>query len=475
MGTYLAILSLFLIAAILPGEGVFRQLGFVPDFLSFTWRTGYTTSVALMTLIIFYVFTTLSLVCFAAGRTIHDRIHENPVFYTTLPPGKIVLGKLLFGTVVSLLFLSVTLPFLSVVYTMRGVDPIMLVWATLIFYGLIQVQYFVTVMFYSGATNPLRAFLLTLPLGGIQILLTFAGLFGVTALAMSFSFGDFAMPRWVVALMLVSFFAVCLTFAAIFTLIQYSPPSSNRMLPVRLVLTAVQVLLLMLLLVSLVFTDNATHNLRSNVIYQLIGTQVFFCFTMPYFFPVFICERQEYSPRIRRTIPRSFWKRLLVFPFYTGAPNAMAWCVSAFLLEGLFLSIQAACFGSGYHWFDYGLNGLGAGLLFFDYCATVLLLYNILLYRYFSRSWNWVPVFALFGGFGGMIFFAILTGWPPGFEAALWLNMDRLFFLPNPLCIDDVSFVRPQLYLALGWAVGLACLGLPWIRRHFKEFRPPQL
>lgn len=453
-GLYLLGLVSFVGLAIIPDSKLLEYLErFMPMF-SFGSQREPGSSVASNVLCLYYVFTTFGLTAFAAIQTANDRLNENPMFYSTLPPWRIVTGKLQFAAMVSLLFLSTTLPFLSIAYLLRGVDLLAVFLAALMLYCLSLLQFYVAVMFYAGASNMFRVVFFSIPMLFIQFLLSLFGIFAAYELAHEIAIGREG-PELVLILAL--FFLAFMLVACVLSLVQFSPNSSNRMMPLRILLTAIQCCVIVAIIVSFFLDDNHWGGAIANL---------FFCFLIPYFFLVFICERVEYSPRIRRTIPKLNVLRLLFFPFYTGAPNAMVWCMLLFLLEifshGL-ISMDGRIVDSIWKpvW-----NGLSAGLLFFDYCATALLLYNLVFYRRYSRQMIWFPVF--FGFVAVLVaFICILFS-----SFSLWKYEDMLFFLPNPLCVDGETFIYRQLTLAVVWLIVLAIPGVPWIVQHFNQFQP---
>lgn len=453
---YLAILAVFVGASILPNAKILEEIG------NFFWYIGTPNQqnlgafVASGTLLIYYVFTAVVLMGFAALRTTTDRLNENPMFYSPLPAWRIVIGKLLFGIVVNLLFLSATLPFLCAAYLLRGVDILMLCWSVLIFGCLILLQYFITVMFYAGAIGMLRVIFLSLPMLFLQFLLSLFGLFVALSCASEISRG----VDWGLAIILSLMFVVFMLVSGVLALVQFSPPTSNRMLPLRILLTSLHLAAIVgVLLIALIKGWGNIHDMACAI-------NLVFCFTFPYLFLIFVCERVEYSARIRRTIPEDFQLRLLVFPFYTGAANAIAWCLLAFILEliGLGFITSNTSLRSSMFWIT--LNGLSSGLLFFDYCVTALLLYNLVFYRSFPREMIWFPIFCFFAMMLVAFYLAIFM------VRRVWDFAEMLFFLPNPLCVDDNNFISMQLTLAVVWLIALMLPGLPWIVRHFAKFTP---
>ncbi|MDR1964065.1 MAG: hypothetical protein LBQ50_09835 [Planctomycetaceae bacterium] len=49
--------------------------------------------------------------------------------------------------------------------------------------------------------------------------------------------------------------------------------------------------------------------------------------------------------------------------------------------------------------------------------------------------------------------------------------LEKLPFLPIPIFGMGEAFYSLQLSIGISWFLLLAVIGLPWLRRHFKEFR----
>lgn len=435
----------------------------------------YPETPARLTLLLFltyYSFTTITLVGYAAVRTATDRLRENPAYDTPLPPRRLVMGKLLFGVTVSLLFLSATFPFLAVVYLMRGLDVRLLFWFAFFLFCMTQLQYFVTVALFSGAKTPARIAAMLLPALFIQFFMAF---FTVTQVPefvyhLSMNIWDDPVATFVIlslieAVPMLILFLVCC--------VQFSPETSNRMMPVRVTLTVIQILL------SLFLLGVAVHGFLSGQTdydgyYRFaVVLNLPYWFSFPYLFAVFICERENWSPRIRRAIPRTFARRLLVFPFFTGASNAMVWSLlSLLLIAPLPVIVYFATGGSFPEGFTAGIfGGFSFGLLFFDYCATALLLYNLVFHRWISRQWNWLPLFLLLAvPVLGIFFLSAVTG----LVAGVTFRPENAPFLPLPWFQESPDFVWIQWIVAVLWTAVLGVIGRPWIRRRFLEFHPDE-
>ncbi len=424
------------------------------------------TVTAVFLLLFYYIFTTVTLVGFAITHTAVDRLREHPLFFSPLSAGRLISGKLQFSFVVSFLFLSLTLPFLAAAFLMRGVDIRIVFWTALVYFCLTQLQYFVTVMFYSGGTSITRIVLFTFPWGVCQFLLSVFGLFGAGTVVINQIVYNNDFNILVICGLL--FLCFMLT-TGVLALVQISPAPANRMLPVRVHLVAAHLGFLAVLWCYVIYgviTAQATWDSLGYINQAHTG----FCCLFPYIFLVFICERDFLSDRIRRTIPRSFFGRIFTFPFYTGLAKAQAVCARVFVFELAYIASIWGINTSNFNDYWTNVNALSSGLLFFDYCTTAVLIYNLALHRFFSRQWNWVPVFG---------FFAVVLLFVIGVEimhdffrigGGLVHDLYDFWFLPNPLWIPEESFIVKQLTLAGVWLFILAVTGAPWMHRRFRAF-----
>lgn len=444
-------------------NGGFYSLGYA--------NLSYETQIALFVFLIYYVFTTLALVAFAAFKTGSERLGESPVYTTMLRPRRLILGKMLFGVVLSLLFLCMTLPFLSAIYLLRGLDIRVLPVTAFVMFCMTQIHYFTAVALMLGAKNRRRLVALLLPGLALQFLFGFFTLTQCCDISTSLVFHVSGPEFWYGVGMLVTVFLLSMLAVFILSMVQVAPEASNRMLPVRVTLGIVQLLLgLAILGVCVVGISKGMY--WSDYNYVLVpGLLVWL--VIPFLFVFFICERDDWSPRIRRTIPRSTWGRLLVFPFYTGAANAMVWSVLSLFWSAFCITAFMSVFSSAPDVRDYfqaGIVGTATyGFLFFDYCATSLILYNLLLCRRMSRQWNWVPLVVFLVLIVLLGLFLDLVGSAFGIDfLSEFLDFP---ILPLPWLQEEMKFVIAQGWIAGAWFLLLSPVGVPWLYIKFKRFR----
>lgn len=411
-----------------------------------------------------YLFSTAVLIGFGAFKTYSERKSGDLLYSTELSPGRIVRGKILLGLVVCLLFGSMTLPFLSVAWLGRGVDIVdLLVHFLLVFY-LIMLHYMGTLAMFSGALKRSGFIARIFPWGIGQFLLFF--------LSLSIILEDVHNALELLPAVSLCFLALCLL-AGLFAAAQFAPESSNRMFGVRLGLSITLFFLVVGLFIRVLIAgyDHADDSLWTALF--LLPLYVL-CYLVPYLFLVFICERGDGTDRMRRGIPRSGWRRIAAFPFYTGVAGAMTWSVGTIVAGLLFLWLLDCCSGNTISTapdYDPLYGMLAFLLLFFDYCATSLLFCRLFLRRRLQRHWYWIPVCVLIGG---IISITFVVSWFPYWMDELNDFFESAFYLPYPWPIDDKEAVAWQYMIGEIWLALLVLLGSPWILRSFRRFKRPE-
>lgn len=443
---------------------------------------GFRLSFAI--LCIFYGFTTGLLILFGSFRLATDRIQEHAVLNTTLSPWRVLSGKLQFGFVIGFLFLSMTLPFLSATYLLRGVDARIILFGAFVLFGMTQCHYALALAFLSGVKTIYQAVGRAVPMLLLQFL---AGFFFyqllITVVNHELSKLNFDNAVLFPGLIL----SIAYALLALLGLVQLSPENSNRMLPFRVALTIFYAVVCVLILASppLAAFFETSYPKETEIwywafwgSYVLLGYFIFPCFVL-----IFICERNLYSPRIRQMIPASLGKRLMLFTFYTGAANAIVWsilllcvklCVAAVycLVAPLTPSRVYEPYLAEAVWTNFSSN-----FLFLDYALTTLLLYNILFHRWMQRHWVWIPLAALALVFIAFFFFVIFFGHLIGIRLdSLLESIAECPFLPIPWEQDhpwhEEEYLVVQISFAAVWFLLLCLVGFRWMLRHVKDFQP---
>lgn len=385
------------------------------------------------------------------------------LFITTIRPRTIVVGKFLSAMVVATLLYSACLPFLSLTYLLRGIDLPTIALTMAVGYLVLA-----------------ESVLLGLMLASIPAPRLIRGLFALGLLvAMVYAIGVVSAGNWhliydgtasrigtgafwadATPLLVLALCGGAMMFAA--TVAILSPPASNRGPIFRGTATGVW-------LVSgggIFALAYLSHNFDP-VGEWVVLTMMALWLTLI----VAISEREVWNPRILASVPRGRFRRMLAFPFFSGAPNAVAWTLA---MLGLTLAVvwNIPSTGPGLQPSD-----LAAGFAAFTgyvvaYALLALLLQRCLLRRFVSPSSTYAIAFILLGfvTLVPMVIWLLSTG-----GTTDMIHFQRLFIVTPVIMFAGNGRTPPQLPCMFGDTVGLVAvvLGCIWIIRRYRAFRPP--
>ncbi len=377
-----------------------------------------------MTIFTVLFFGTIVLVPMYSGfRMMAERSDSNVdlLFITTIRPRNFVAGKILSAAAITALIFSASIPFLAFSYVLRGIDFISISIVTVTGYFFIVSQSVLAL--FVGALPASRPFKLLLGIGVFAGSITttvamsaFAAQyirFGITASSSRGMTGGLAAT--VALALIVDLLLAFLTTALI------SPPSANRAFPIRMFLAVMWVVALGLAIWAVI--DN------SSVIPLLIWAIAELAIISVVLFSA-IGEREEWGPRVARTIPRDPLRRALAFLFYSGGGGTI-WAV-------LMMAMTIIAFGSIAHFGgpadaanvpNYITWLLEGAMCIIGYAGTALLLRRTVLVRRVPLRATWAVV---------LILFVLLAILPP--LAAFAIEDDtsgfgifiRIATIPNP-------------------------------------------
>lgn len=458
----LLILLAFIVGALLLSA---RQLGRDPTF-------GLGTFLWLFCIL--YLGSHVIVPLYAGVRLAIERSGGDLMFISTITPRRIIYGKLWSAILLGLVLFSAAAPFMILCYLMRGVD----IPSILLALGFAYVQLIVGICFWLlwGSLPigwPLRIFLMLI---GVIIHI----FFGISGVAFTISvlglagYGGVPITGW-------EFFAGAASIVVLFLFIaglflelaaaMLAPPSSNRMVGLRIFLTAS-----FFLSFAIVLTWLAHASVPSEAMviwyFPVIGFLIFF-------FALAICERDTWGARVLRNVPRNPLVYLLTFPFQTGAIHAIVWCAGLFILAPIltllaseYLStITTAYRFSNDFLHDSLLICTGLSLFTYAYGVSAALLYRYLFRNLISRAATWVLALTLLCVLAAfpVIFAALLD-----FDSMDWLDGDNFAHMANPFfLIDDYDGVRGlQFGVAMFWSVAITIAAIPWFIEQLLQFRP---
>ena len=383
------------------------------------------------------------------------------LFITTIRPASIIWGKFLAGLIVTVLIYSVCAPFMVLTYLLRGIDI-----PTILLVLGIDLLVIIATMQLALLVASMR---LTLVLKILLAILAFNGVIGLFSLTVSLTttmlyfgggpdFGswDFwgpALPRLTTCLAgigLMFFFSVALI----------SPPSSNRALGVRLYLTLVWVVSGAICYLIATMTGEQGYILAWSTISVLLFSLMLF---------IVINERDVWTSRLLRTVPKRAWLRPLAFLFYSGSAGGVI----------LFTLLIAASLVVLYYYHHAVLFRTHEFMLTWSNFSLYCLCYalsGVLLVRYALKKYVAITatfVISLFLMTLAVIvpplvtFFIDPSGWDHGTPGWLIANPLGVFYDSGGL-----NYQYRCLWFTSVWAAAVVVMCLPWAFRQMRNFKP---
>ena len=406
--------------------------------------------------------------------TVERQTHNQDLLYvSTLSPGRIILGKFLCGAYVTGLFFSACMPFMAFTNLLRGVD--------------LPTVFFILAYLYLAvcAVNQAAIFLACLPISlPVKILLGLIGLGFCLSLSGSLVGSAFLMmEEGVGALMSHSaFWYGILTFLTLISAVTglffvlsvalIAPPSANRALPVRLYLTVIWLIAGLIAL--------GWHWKQPGAPYVALW-EYFSLLLFLFALLVVISNADEFSRRVRRTIPANGLKRAFAFLFYNGAAGGLVWIILLTLITYLLTSAVLQADARAVHRPGLsGITGFDDSMLDFQFKLGIVLLYSfayaltaLFLHRRFwpqrpakitsliaiilAAGWALLPAFILF--------FMNKLSW----QSIEGMQLGNVF---NVFSMRDAASLPPHLGFAAGWLGLGVLLNLRWFFRQLKNFAP---
>ncbi len=390
-----------------------------------------------------------------------ERTDQNAdlMFISTLSPRAIVVGKFQSAVVLTILIFSACAPFMTVSYLLRGID-LPSIFSSLgisflailggiqlaIFAACLPVGRFVRIILGVVLLGILFSwFLLVTSFNARIVRLGIAGMLGSRHIG------------WVVTLLFLSYVSV-LAILFVLSVALLSTPSSNRVLPVRVVLSIIWVVSAVL---ALVFSF-VEHSFR-----PIFGWTLLVSLTLAIILFFTINERESIGYRVTKTIPKNKLLRVLVFPFYSGVYSGVVW-----VFLSLFATLVVIGLGglSGYFWagwrhFSFNNEWMipSGGLLFaFNYSATGYLIRR----RWFQQvrsGFTWT--FALFV-FAACSILPMLFAFFLGF----WRNLQEGSMIFTPFVLGSYKYKETGFVIALVWSALMLVWILPQVIRYFTRF-----
>ncbi|MDR1477947.1 MAG: hypothetical protein LBJ00_03305 [Planctomycetaceae bacterium] len=434
----------------------------------------------------------LSVVLRTVFCTSFDWINDELLFYSRVKPSTIVFGKLLTGIVITLILTSITMPFVVLLYFMGGIDLLDVLLAFVGVFVTVQVMNALAILIASMSKNSFAPY--------ISLVALSAMLCGVHVLAQMVIDEWKNMPHSEMLSEYTTFLIGAFSLFALFAggaIANFLPKKSDRSFHVRLIATVIFVTAFVCVLSGFL----VLAMLDMLPLFEFIGVTV-----LTLLLPFVVCESDQWSLRIRRSLPRSLIRRFILFPFYTGSACGLVWVgliVAALVCIDwlVFLRDRDSLFLR-----DQSIVCRVITLLFifsFDICVTAMLIRShFLKWLDTSRVWLIAACILLFvslssvGGYFvyGEFCFVFWGSVAPSYPTADWWVQyrDSPISAINPIVI--VAYLPPYIqkygifagtveifvseeslsrfYAAIGWAVILLPFLAIWYFRRLKDFTP---
>lgn len=404
------------------------------------------------------IFGTMLLIPIYTGvRMMSERSDSNVdlLFITTIRPRNVILGKILSSAALTALIFAAAVPFLMFSYVLRGIDFITIIYVTSAGFFLVVSQSILAI--FIGAIPASRPFKILL---SIVILFVTLGwtIFVNEMLLRAARYGStfIGSTRDVISMLTaIAALDVLLVFLSIALI---SPPTANRGLPLRTLLTVLWGATLgVALWVSL---KSASPELMLAWAIASVALQTLVLFSA-------IGEREEWGPRVMRTIPRALPKRLFAFVFYSGGGGTI-WAIVMMLLTVAIYWVVAR---------RYNISTANeAATWLFDGCACVIGYAGSALWMRRTFLAGRIPIRNTWAIVLGL--FILLAVLPPlvaltaDTDAPQFSTVIRVTTLADPFPVTS----PPQLWsgrtmILSAWAAVVMAANLPWIIDLFGRFK----
>jgi hypothetical protein len=390
------------------------------------------------------------------------------MYISTISPGAIVRGKLFCAAAVTVLIYSACMPFMTFTYLLRGVDlPSVFIMLAIEF---VEVLLAAQVTIFVACVPASRFFKVLLGLATFAGLWIYAGIaVEMLGAAMLVRGGTIysGWPFWAGFLTSLALAAMLMGYLYFLSVAMISPPSADRMRPVRLYLMA---LWLASGVLALVWTWSGSRWEPWE------AWAWFWSFALAFYTPIVLSEREAWGPRIRAGIPRSRLARAVALLLTTGSAGGIFWVLfMAFLTWAICSLVISAMKTYGFVPGDPTPGGalIIAGIVLYGaaYGLTATLIRKLLglakLHIPAGLTWLIAYMLVVFGSLGPYVlrFFLYFN------EGASVIFQDRAWIVTSPIMITQDTFRELRLIVAAFWACGAFVLTAPWLLRQIASFR----
>jgi hypothetical protein len=241
-----------------------------------------------------------------------------------------------------------------------------------------------------------------------------------------------------------------------------SPRSSNRIFPIRVQMTATWAIFGV---VMGVWTWNIAND--GPLMFWSLASAGVLSATLP----LAMAERENWTPRLRRHIPRTLPARLLAWLFYTGSAGGVIWsaALGAVSLWVGYAIVEWPGFFKSPIGSKHALNiMLGVAMFTWCYCLSGLFVRRMLIPRSPPLAGTTIAMLLL-GVLGAapLVVAYLVIGPEWQFE-----SMPIAFAIANPFVLSRSAHDQIVVRMFLGVWAGLALLvNLPWFSRQWRAFQ----
>lgn len=421
------------------------------------FKLGRNMFVALYTALCFLSMIFIPL--YAGNKMSKERSGENIdlLYITTIGPWKIIRGKLISSIVFLVLLYSISMPFMTFTYLLRGIDlPSMFVVSLISFFMVIVAT---QLTLFMATVSSSKAFSSIMRMGTLILLfIFFSGFFPMYIQMLYKGIGsrlgtaDFWSETLVVTLPFLFIFILL----HIGSVASISPSASNRMLPIRIYLAVCWIIGTAFAILLSVYGSMSDAEEIWAVLSVLVG-----CIYMLFV----VSETETFSMRIRKTIPRGLLGRFLVFPFYTGTVNGIAWC-GVYIAATIGLNVILEAFNV-FSLSDRELSLIACFLLYTGaYSLTSLLLQRTLLKNLVPRKLTGlITIILVVAGSTLPYTLTIMT---------LFTDISVDWTWPFNLIdlLDSKKNADKHLAFSAIWLFIMVTVNIPWFFKQIKQFKP---
>ncbi len=380
-------------------------------------------------------------------------------FVTTITPGAIVRGKYLTAMALTLLIYSACMPFMILTYLLRGID-LPTIFAVLAI-GFMVCAGVNAMGIFAGSVSGSWLLRGLVAVGMLIFLFMTAVMFiQSVSTAIIIGWGLFGVyTTWTTIGTILLFEALAIGLLYVLAVALLSPKPSNRMLVPRLYITGTW------LVVGVVA---AIWSYMQTSADPIIGWVIFSTFGFTAMMVDSLGERDSWTTRVKRTIPRNLLLRPFAFLFYSGSAGGIIWCAILFTSTilaainwGRYLSANLSelheCCSNATLVFGY----------FLCYCLTTAFFCKVLL-----KNIN-IPNLSVLAAF-----LAVLACLAPYLVAFFLEDLGRtslpwyMIGSPMVLTMENQAAIDAAGPFLLVWFVIAALVAMPWALGQWRRFKP---